>query len=247
MGGSNMNGIVHLLDYGYNMADYSIFIAGANQGQRVKIPVMGCYIDHPEAKIVVDTGVSDPKAPGAVDCQHVHTEKQTPLEQLKKLGVKPEEIKYLVITHLHYDHAGAMNLFPNAKVIVRREELKEAYVPMAKDDINYYRPDFDRKDVNYDLIPNGLDIELADGITVLSVPGHTVGTQCVVIKTSEGPVIYAADSVYWYKNWEENKLPGILYSAEKFDMSIAKMKAIRGGILIPGHEPTLDLNRVYGK
>ena len=59
-----MNAKVHLLDYGYNMADYSIFIAGTNQGQRVKIPCMGCYIDHPEAKIVVDTGVSNPDGPG---------------------------------------------------------------------------------------------------------------------------------------------------------------------------------------
>ena len=242
-----MNAKVHLLDYGYNFADYSILIAGTNQGQRVKVPIIGCYIDHPEAKIVVDCGVSNPNGPGALGCQHVHSEVQTPVQQLRKLGISPEEIDYLVLTLLHFDHAGAIKDFPNAKVVVRREELKEAFVPLVKDDINYYRPDFDRNDINWELIPNGLDLELVDGVTLLSVPGHTPGTQSVVIRTSEGPVIFAGDSVYMFENWRENKLPGILDNAERFLYSVAKMKAIRGGILIPGHEPSIDIHRVYGK
>jgi hypothetical protein len=50
---------LHLLNYGHNLADNSIFIAGENPGKRVKIPIMGCYIDHPQAKILVDTGGRD--------------------------------------------------------------------------------------------------------------------------------------------------------------------------------------------
>ena len=190
---------IHLLDYGYNMADNSIFIAAENPGKRVKIPVMGAYIDHPDAKIIVDTGVSNPEQAEAKNCQYTSNAENNPVDQLAKLGVKPEEIDYLVITHLHWDHAGGIRKFPNAKIFIRREELQEAFVPTVTGDPNYYRPDFEG-DINWQLLPNGIDYQLCEGVTILSVPGHTPGTQNVLVDTDEGPVIHAADSVYWYRN-----------------------------------------------
>lgn len=237
---------LHLLDFGYNLADNSIFIAGENPGKRVKIPIMGAYIDHPKAKILIDTGVSDPRQIAALECQYAGTPETNAVRQLKKLGVDPASIDYVVITHLHWDHGGGIKLFPNAKVFVRREELKEAFVPAVKGDMNYRRVDFDDESIKWELLQNGVDHELVDGVTLLSVTGHTAGTQNVLVRTSEGPVIYASDSVYWYRNWNENRIPGICYSVPEFMNSIAKMKAINGVTVIPGHEPTIDMARVYG-
>jgi hypothetical protein len=52
--------------------------------------------------------------------------------------------------------------------------------------------------------------------------------------------------VYWYRNWKENRIPGICYSVPAFLGSIAKMKAIKGVKIIPGHEPSIDMTHVYG-
>ena len=238
---------LHLLDFGHNLADNSIFIAGEDPGKRVKIPVMGCYIDHPKAKILVDTGVSDPRQIAAVECQYTGTPETNAVRQLKKLGVDAASIDYVIITHLHWDHAGGIKLFPKAKVFVRREELKEAFVPTVKGDMNYHRVDFDDENIPWEFLQNGVDHELVEGVTLLSVPGHTAGTQNVLIQTSEGPVIYASDTVYWYRNWNENRIPGICYSVPEWLNGMAKMKAIRGVTIIPGHEPTVDLSRVYGR
>lgn len=241
-----MNATLYILDFGFNMADNSIFVAGENPGKRVKIPVIGAYIDHPDGKILVDAGVSNLEQTEAINCQYTSGPDNNPVGQLAKLNVKPEEIDYVVLTHLHWDHTGNITKFPNAKVFVRREELKEGFVPTVVNDPNYYRPDYDQN-INWELLPNGVDFELVKGVTLLSVPGHTPGTQNVLVQTSEGPVIHAADSVYWYKNWNEGKLPGICFSAEKWLQSVAKMKSIYGVTLIPGHEPTLDVTRVYGQ
>ena len=238
---------LHLLDFGYNMADNSIFIAGENPGKRVRVPIMGCYIDHPKARILVDTGVSDPRQTAAVECQYVGTTETNAVGQLKKLGVDAASIDYVIITHLHWDHGGGIKLFPNAKVLVRREELMEAFVPVVKGDMNYHRVDFDDESIKWEFLQNGVDHELLDGVTLLSVTGHTAGTQNVLVRTSEGPVIYASDSVYWYRNWNENRIPGICYSVPEWLNAVAKMKAINGVTMIPGHEPSIDMTRVYGR
>lgn len=237
---------IHLLDFGSNDADNSIFVAGENPGKRVRIPILGAYVDHPDAKILIDTGVSDARQPMAVECQYAGTAATNAKSQLAKLGVKLEDIDCVVATHLHWDHTGGIRLFPKAKVFVRREELKEAFVPAVKGDLNYHRPDFDDAGIPWELLPNDIDVEIAEGVTLLSVPGHTAGTQSVLIQTAEGPVIYASDSVYWYRSWNELKLPGICFSVDSWLKSVAKMKAVRGVTLIPGHEPSIDHARVYG-
>jgi N-acyl homoserine lactone hydrolase len=237
---------MHLLDFGHNMADNSIFISGENPGKRVKIPIMGCFIEHPKARILVDTGVSDPRQTAALECQYAGTPETNAVKQLAKFGVDPASIDYVVITHLHWDHGGGIRLFPKAKVFVRRDELKEAYVPAVRGDMNYHRGDFDDESIKWELLESGIDHELVDGVTLLSVSGHTAGTQNVLVETSEGPVIYASDSVYWYRNWNENRIPGICYSVPEFLRSIAKMKAIKGVKIIPGHEPSIDMEHVYG-
>jgi N-acyl homoserine lactone hydrolase len=236
---------VHFMDYGSNMADNSIFIAGESPGKRVKIPVMGAFIEHPDAKILIDTGVKNTKITAAVECQYAQNAEQNPTSQLKRFGLTPEDIDYVIITHLHWDHAGNIDLFKNAKIVVRREELKEAFVPATPGDMNYNRPDFDNIP-NWMFLSNDVDYELVSGVTLLSVPGHTPGTQSVLVDTNEGKIIWASDSVYWHRNWEENKLPGIMSNGDQFLRSITKMKSFLNATLIPGHDPQNDLTRVFG-
>jgi glyoxylase-like metal-dependent hydrolase (beta-lactamase superfamily II) len=81
--------------------------------------------------------------------------------------------------------------------------------------MKYRRVDFDDDAIQWELLPNG--------VTILSVPGHTSGTQNVLVQTSEGPVIFASDSEYWHRNWKQSRIPGICYSVDEWMKSVARV------------------------
>jgi len=236
---------VYILDYGKNEAESSDLIVGRNPGVKVTTPIIGLYIDHPEGKILIDTGVEDGESDIARKLHHHHTEQQTPVRQLERLGVKPEQIDYVILTHLHWDHCGCTHHFPKAKIIVRREELEKAFVPVNRNDQVYRREDFD-KDLDYHIVPNGLDFELLEGIKVISTPGHSAGMQSILISTKDGNVLYASDAMNTYDNWNFGLLPGICFSTQQQEYTIAKLKTYRDVIFVPSHDIKLDLTKIYG-
>jgi len=236
---------VYILDYGKNEAESSDLIVGRNPGVKVTTPIIGLYIDHPEGKVLIDTGVEDGESDIARKLHHHHTEQQTPVRQLERLGVKPEQIDYVILTHLHWDHCGGTHHFPKAKIIVRREELEKAFVPVNRNDQVYRREDFD-KDLDYHIVPNGLDFELLEGIKVISTPGHSAGMQSILISTKDGNVLYASDAMNTYDNWNFGLLPGICFNTQQQEYTIAKLKTYRDVIFVPSHDIKLDLTKVYG-
>jgi len=236
---------VYILDYGKNEAESSDLIVGRNPGVKVTTPIIGLYIDHPEGKVLIDTGVEDGESDIARKLHHHHTEQQTPVRQLERLGVKPEQIDYVILTHLHWDHCGCTHHFPKAKIIVRREELEKAFVPVNRNDQVYRREDFD-KDLDYHIVPNGLDFELLEGIKVISTPGHSAGMQSILISTKDGNVLYASDAMNTYDNWNFGLLPGICFNTQQQEYTIAKLKTYRDVIFVPSHDIKLDLTKVYG-
>lgn len=244
-GGRALNTTVHILDYGTNVCDFSELVVGQGQGRRVKIPCIGLFIDHPKAKILVDTGVSDLNTWQAKNWEHTQSAEQTPMAQLAKHGVHPDEIDCVVLTHLHWDHCGNSHCFPKAKIFVRREELEKAYVPLTKNDVVFDRSAFDRN-LDYEIVPNGIDFELCQGVSVISSPGHSAGLQSVLVSTRIGNVLYASDAMYTYLNWYKKLMPGICYNSELHARSAAKLRAYRDVILVPSHDPELDIRQTLG-
>lgn len=127
----------YILDNGWETLDKSFFIAGANSAtasnrnpetEWINIPIQAYLIEHEDGWILFDTGC-DPdwerNWPAFIPEQSPYyvTEEQLLLNRLAQLGVAPEDIRYVVISHLHVDHAGNLHHFKNAQVIVSEEEF----------------------------------------------------------------------------------------------------------------------------
>ena len=150
---------------------------------------------------------------------------ETPQAVLPKVGYRPEDVDTLVLTHLHFDHAGNFDAFPNARILVQRREYERwqeviAALPdrnVGKDHWALSSMDialFERFDAavragKVDLIEG--DTEVAPGVHCrLAADTHTFGSQWVEVRTSSGPYVVAGDCVYWYMNVEKMWPPGYI-------------------------------------
>ncbi len=157
------------------------------------MPIYAYLIEHPKGRVLVDTGESY----ALRDESAVMEEEETILPQLARLGYTPEDIDYVVISHMHLDHAGYMSSFPHAAFIVRREELRAAWWPEPYEhgyclptyektrDFKYIQPDVDE---DYDIFMDGR-------IVLIDTGGHSRGHQSVVLDLpNTGKVVLAVDA-----------------------------------------------------
>ncbi len=166
---------------------------------------------------------------------------------LAEIGVKPEDVSLVTMSHLHWDHAGGTSVFPNAKFVIQRRELEFAAGGMALNkhaQIGFYAEDvLDLVKLAWEgrvLLPEGDQEDLIPGLDVYLTPGHTIATMTVCLDTTKGRVCYASDAVYTYRNIEEDIALGLGLDLGQSVSSFAKIRGLVGdGILIPGHESAL--------
>ena len=162
-------------------------------GAEDDLPIYAYLIEHPRGRVLVDTGESYPLRDGNA----VMEESETILPQLERLGYQPEDIGYVVLSHLHLDHAGYMSAFPKATFLVRKEELRAAWWPEPFE-LGYclenYAPTRDFKFIqpgpeeDYDLFGDGR-------IVLIDTSGHSRGHQSVVLDLPHtGKAVLAVDA-----------------------------------------------------
>lgn len=227
------------------------FTAGRDVGVPFDVPVPYFLIDHPEGYVLYDTGMALEVAQDkhkhwgdvVVAYDPIMTEDQWVVNAIKKVGVKPEDIKYIVCSHLHLDHAGGVGHFPNAKYIVQREELNYAYVPDFFMQSAYIRADFD-KPVDWFILEGWRDNKFdvfGDGkLIIYLTPGHTPGHQSLLVNLEKsGPMFLTGDSCYTMENLNEDCLSGLLTSATQSvqTMQITRNLRDKGVKIITGHDP----------
>ena len=166
-------------------------------------------------------------------------------EALRQLGVAPESVEDVVITHLHYDHAGNLDLFPKARFHLQEAEMGFAtgrhmcqacirYPFDVEDVVKMVRAVYADRVVFHDG-----DAELEDGLSLHKVGGHSAGLQMVRVETARGPVVLASDAAHYLANIErQNPFP--IY----FDLGalaqgwrLARRLAGADDRVIPGHDP----------
>ena len=196
--------------------------------------------------ILVDTGFS-PRAAK----QRGRTLVIDPIEALQRIGVQPESIDDIVITHLHYDHAGNMDRFPNAHFHVQEAEIAHATGRCMCD--RFMRLPFDVEDV-VTLVRHTFadrvtfydgDSELRPGISLFALPGHSVAVQGVRVMTPRGPVLLASDASHYFANVLRASPFALSLDLGKTVQSYRRMLEIAGSVdrLIPGHDS--KLRRLY--
>jgi glyoxylase-like metal-dependent hydrolase (beta-lactamase superfamily II) len=191
-------------------------------------------------EIVVDTGFS---APVAAKRGREHL--RCPTEGLRLLNVDPGRIKDVVITHLHYDHVGNFDLFPEATFHLQDLEMK--YATGRHMGQSVFSGAYEVEDVvgmvrrvyaGRVRFHDG-DAELAPGISLHLIGGHTMGLQIVRVATRRGWVVIASDASHFYANMEEIRPFPIVYSVADMVEGYGRLRALADSAahIIPGHDP----------
>ncbi|RIJ68763.1 MBL fold metallo-hydrolase [Nakamurella silvestris] len=147
------------------------------------MPICVHVLDHPQGRVLVDTGLTR-LHPAVADLDPL-------LDPLDAQDFDIGSIDVVVNTHLHFDHCGGNHLFTGTPIYVQRQELSD-----ARSLNDYTIPEWvDPPGVHY--VPVDGEFELFPGIRLLPAPGHTRGTQIVVVEQDEHPVVIAGDAAVW--------------------------------------------------
>lgn len=150
-----------------------------------------------DTAVLVDTGMEAPDSDGLVHGRQVGLGRGfEPLrEGLEERGLSPTDVDYVVLSHLHHDHAAHTDRFTEAEVVVQRAELDAAADPLPTVR-RAYNDDHREALADLDTTVVDGDHELLDGIELLFTPGHTEGSQSLVVETPDGQRVVAADVAY---------------------------------------------------
>jgi glyoxylase-like metal-dependent hydrolase (beta-lactamase superfamily II) len=190
--------------------------------------------------ILVDTGFNAAEA-------ELRNRKLTlnPVEALARFGIRAEAIRDVVVTHLHYDHAGNLDLFPNARFHLQDREMSYATGrcmchgvlrhPFSVEHVTLMVRHVFSERVTF----HAGDGEVAPGVTLHRVGGHSDGLQVVRVETARGPVVLASDASHYYANMHRKSPFPILYNlGDMFEgWDIVARLAGHPDRVIPGHDP----------
>jgi len=159
------------------------------------MPVYVHVIDHPDARVLVDTGMTR-LHPAVADMDP----RLTPLSSQADFDLT--SIDVVVNTHLHFDHCGGNHIFTGVPIYVQRRELQDA---RSEDDYTI-REWVEAPGVQY--VPVDGTLELLPGVRLLPAPGHTPGSQVVVVETGGRCVVIAGDTAVFFAELDEPRTEG---------------------------------------
>jgi N-acyl homoserine lactone hydrolase len=237
---------LYVLDCGWaHAADRSRWSPGVDVGKPIDLSD-NCYLIHHtrEGYLLWDTGIADSIAasPDGVSMANgamVWHRAKTLAAELAALGVKPDDIRYVGISHTHPDHVGNVDLFPKSTVLIQKAEYDWAFArptPPFAADHKVLKLEGD-KDV------------FGDGSAViLSTPGHTPGHESLLVHLAKtGWVVLSGDVVHFESNWQNRRVPTLNVDKEQ---SLASMQRIadvlaehHGQLWINHDKPQSDAQR----
>src|SRR5215813_1261998 len=210
---------LYVMDCGHNAAsDQSRWSPGVNVGQPFELSD-NCYlIGHGSDWLLWDTGFPDAVAERPITMPiGTATRSKTLAAQLAEVGVKPEDVKYVAVSHTHGDHVGNVDMFPASTLLIQKAEFDWAFAPDKKPPFRAERPM--RK------LEGDLDVFGDGSVTILSTPGHTPGHQSLLVHLpNTGWVILTGDAVHFKDNWDNKRVASMNTSAEQTKASLKKLE-----------------------
>lgn len=193
-----------------------------------------------EQVVVIDSGFSR-----EVGERRGRTFLRCPVETLSLLGIRPEEVGNVVVTHLHNDHAGNLTLFPKAQFHLQDREMAFATGRHMRHACcgRAYELDhvLEAVKLNYGgrvEFHDGAD-EILPGLTVHPGPGHTPGLQFVRVRTRGGWLVLASDTAHYYENLSASRPFRLVYNVGDALDTFRTLKRLAGDVerIVPGHDP----------
>ncbi len=227
--------------------DFSVagLVAGADRSRKLDIQMMVWLLKGSNgANVLVDSGF-----------YHDRFLKQwkvkdfiRPSEAIGKLGLKPEDISDLIITHMHWDHAGGVDLFPNAQIWIQQDEY--AYYTGEAWREGGSHGGIDAEDVLSLVKANtegrvhlvkGDDQEAIDGIRFYTGGRHTHASQYVAVSVKAGTTVIASDNCYLYENLDKHVPIAQTLDAASNLRAQDRMKQLASSprLIVPGHDPAV--------
>src|SRR6202163_2456180 len=239
---------LYRLDGGHSLAnDESVWTPGENVGRSIQFSSTCWLMQHGSEWLLWDTGVpesalNDPKGWSTLPKLIVYHLDKTLTEQLATIGLKPNDVTYVALSHTHGDHIGNVRLFPNSTVLMQRAEYEWISSPDGpNDNVNQL------KALARELMGTPKHLRLLDGdkdvfgdgsVTLVSTPGHTPGSQSLLVHLkNSGFIILSGDVVHLEANFEKSVVPSL--NTDKA-ASIASMDKIRQ--LIAAYKATFFIN-----
>lgn len=169
---------------------------------------------------------------------------RSPAEAVQIAKVRPEDISDIIVTHVHWDHMDGVDLFPNARIWIQREEYTH-HVSETGRALNRAVDSLDAamlhglmKAGRVELV-DGDDREIIPGIRVYTGGKHTHASQFVGVKTPEGTIVLASDNAYLYENFEKHAAIAQTLDAASNLRAQERMATIASSprLIVPGHDP----------
>ncbi len=183
--------------------------------------VYSCYlIKHGDEYLLWDTGhaMTTPNLAPKVSL----------VDQLAKIELKPDDIKYVGISHYHPDHTGQVNSFAKATLFIGQREWDAISSPKPAGGVNF-KP-FEtwlKGDSKVEPIPNDKDVFGDGSVIMLNTPGHTPGHHSLLVKLPQkGAVLITGDAAHFHENYDTDGVPSFNYDRAQTLASLARLKKI---------------------
>jgi N-acyl homoserine lactone hydrolase len=223
---------LYVLDAGLiECADYAMFSPNAGPDVRQDLSVRSYLVVHSQGTLLWDTGIEDaigalPEGRRIID-PIVFKVPRTLRSQLAEIGVDPPDVDYLGLSHLHIDHVGNIDLFPESTVLLQQAEydagfgpnaeeltlIPETYAALSKDRIRTVHGD-------HDVFGDG-------SVVITALPGHTPGHQGLLVRLRDsGPILLATDITYSAQDYADAAVRASNVDLERSRRSIETAKRI---------------------
>jgi glyoxylase-like metal-dependent hydrolase (beta-lactamase superfamily II) len=189
--------------------------------------------------VLVDTGFDEQVARRrGIDFE------RTAVQALRELDLEPADVSTIVLTHLHFDHAGGLDAFANARVFAQRADLdfytgefmRFRLCASAVEDADIAAVQKLRADDRLELLSG--DARIVDGVDALHIGGHTPGMQAVRVRTASSDLVLASDAAHLYANLEAQVPFPVLHDVPTSCVAFERLAGLAadGAVVVPGHD-----------
>jgi glyoxylase-like metal-dependent hydrolase (beta-lactamase superfamily II) len=209
---------LYVMDCGHNAAtDQARWSPGVNVGKPIELSD-NCYlIKHGRQWLLWDTGYPDSVADKPVTNPiGTATRSRKLAAQLAEIGLKPDNVTLVAVSHTHGDHVGNVDMFPASTLLIQKAEVAWAFAEGKQAPFKKDRP-MQQLNGDHDVFGDG-------SVVILSTPGHTPGHQSLLVHLAKGGyVVLTGDLAHFKDNWDNDRVPSMNTSAEQTHASHAKV------------------------